>query len=395
MIFSYEAYRKGGEKVFGTVDADNKEMAGYQLFQQDLIVIRLRELKKDKNVRVKEVELIFFTRLLATAVNASIPLTRALEITSGELSAESSLRFIISSILHEIKTGKNLSDAMALYRGVFSELYVNMVRAGERSGKLGASLLDVLRYIQKRFEMKRKISGALMYPGMILSFAFLVLGFFAFGLIPKFRDSYAQFGSELPAPTLILMNAADWLRANILVIAGVLVVLILLIRFLARTERGRDVTENLLFSVPVAGELYRKDIIARMARTLSVLVQNGITLVEALELARGIVASRAFERIINDGIQSLTQGGKLSAAFKGKPQIPTIFVQMTAMGEESGKVGELMENLSEFYEKDVDDNIEKLTTLMTPVMIIFIGIIIGVVVLVLFLPIFNLSSVMK
>lgn len=396
MFFNYEAYRKGGERVFGTIDAENKDRAAYQLYQQELIVTRIVPLRMNAKVKVKEEELIFFTRLLSTAINASVPLTRALEITAGELSVESQLRNVVTSLLHELKTGKSLSDSLAMFRGVFNDLYVNMVRAGERAGKLGQALQDVQKYTQKRYEMKKKIGTSLLYPSMIMIFAVIVLVFFTLVLIPQFKDSYSQFGSELPAMTTVLIDVTDWIKANIILLAALVAAAVSGIRWaVTKTEPGRVTYEKFLFILPVVGEMVRKDAVARMSRTLSVLIQNGIPLVDALELTRGVVGFKVYEWVISAGVKSLTQGGKLTDAFKGNPYIPSIFIQITAMGEESGKVGELMESLSDFYEKEVDNSIEKITSVITPVMIVFIGLIIGIVVVALFLPIFNLSNVIK
>ena len=243
--------------------------------------------------------------------------------------------------------------------------------------------------------MKKKISSAMMYPSLILGFSVLILVFFTTTLIPKFQESYTQFGSDLPAITMVLINIANWTKSNIIYLAIGIALLVYLIILYVKTDKGREMYEKFLFALPVVGDMYKKDIVARMSRTLFVLLSNGITLVEALELTRGVVNNKIFEWIISGGIKELTQGGKLTTAFKGNKYVPSIFIQITAMGEESGKVAELMESLSDFYEKEVDGSVEKITTMITPVMIIFIGLIIGVIVIALFLPIFNLSNVIK
>lgn len=393
MIFSYEGYTRDGEKTIGTLEAEDERELKF-LLPDDIIISKVRTVRIRGIKKVSDEELISFTRLLSTAVGASIPLTRGLEITYSELAPRSPLRSVIVSLLHQIKTGKNLSDALSFHRSVFSELYISMVKAGERSGKLGRTLDEALKYLQKAYETKRKISGALLYPGFIMSFAVVILIFFLTVLIPRFQDSYAQFGSEIPKLTLNLLNFTDWFKSHLLLIFLAFAGSIILMKVFIDRPKGRRIYENVLFHLPVVGQIYNKTIISRFTNTLGVLLSNGVTLVEALELCRGVLSNKMFEDTVERSLTSLKQGESFTKALRDNPQIPSILTQMTAMGEESGRLAELLSNLSRFYEKDVDVSIEKLTTLITPVMIIFIGVIVGFIVVALFLPIFNLSSVL-
>lgn len=395
MIFSYTAFDKAGETVFGTIEADSKEQAASIVYEQNLIVAKLVPIKQMGKTKVKPTELIIFTRLLSTAVNASIPLTRALEITMGELAAKSELRMIILSILHQLKSGKALSNALSMYRNVFSELYVNMVKAGEKSGKLGIALGEVLKHLQKRYEMKKKISSALMYPGIIMGFAMVILVFFVMVLIPKFQESYSQFGSDIPTFTKGLMDVTNWIKSNILYIAGGIAAIVFAISRIIRTNRGRIIFEKVIFAIPVVGTLYLMDIVSRFTRTLSVLLSNGITLVDSLELVQGVVGNRIFEYTIINANKDLREGKTFTGALRENKYVPGIMTQMAAMGEESGRLAELMGNIADFYESEVDVSIEKITSVITPVMIMFIGVIIGIIVVGLFLPIFSISEMVQ
>lgn len=396
MIFSYEAFTRSGETAFGSIEAENKDEASRLIYAQDMIVNKLVPIRSVGGQKVKPEELIIFTRLLATAVNASVPLTRALEITMDELSNKSPLRMVVISILHQLKVGKSLSESMQLFQHVFSELYVNMVRAGERSGKLGMALDEALKYLQKRYEIKKKLSSAMLYPSMIVGFAMVVLIFFVTVLIPKFQESYAQFGGNLPAFTQGLINVTGWIKHNLIWLLGVIALIIYLTNLaIKRTAKGRAIYESALFAMPISGEIYKKDIVSRFTRTLSVLLHNGITLVESLELTRGVVNNSLIEATINGAIKDLSEGKSFSAALKDNKYLPPILIQMSAMGEESGRLPDLMENISDFYEKEVDVSVEKITSVITPVMIIFIGLVIGVIVVALFLPMFNMSTLLQ
>lgn len=395
MIFSYEAYNSNGEKVFGTIEAETRDEVTSQLYSQELIVSQIKAVKNVSRSAVKPEELIVFTRLLATGINASIPLTKALEITMEELPPQSALRMVILSILHQLKIGKNLSDALAMYLNIFSEMYVNMVRAGERSGRLGQALSEVLKYLMKRFDMNKKVSSALLYPGVIMSFAALILIFFIVVLIPRFQESYQSFGGEIPGFTMGLISVTNWIKNNLIWIGLAITLLVLGIKQAIRQPQGRKIYETVLFAIPVVGELIKKDILSRFARTLSVLLANGITLVEGLDLLRGIVNNSLFEETIRNATHDLTQGKNFTGALKANPHIPGIMLQMAAMGEESGRLSELMGSIADFYEKEVDNSIEKITSVITPIMILFIGVIIGIIVVGLFLPIFDISQIIE
>jgi type IV pilus assembly protein PilC len=395
MFFSYEAFTKQGEKAFGTINAQNKEEAAYILYQKDLIVSKISPVKEEKNIKVKEEELIVFTRLLGNAIEAHIPLTRGLEITVDELGDRSPLKAIVLSLLYEIKVGKAFYQALEIYPGVFNRFYVSMVKAGEKSGKLGQAFAQTLSYLMKRYEIKKKISSAMLYPSLILGFACLVLTFFVMVLIPRFQDSYMGFGGELPYFTQMLMGGTNWIKSHILWIIGFIVGLVFFIRYWIQTEKGRLMYEEVVFGIPVIGAIYQKDVVTRFSKTLSVLLNNGITLSEGLELTNGVVNNRNFEIVIHEAISSITNGKTFVSALKEKKHIPSVLVQMVAMGEESGRLGELLDHLSEFYEKDVDVSIEKITSVITPIMIIFIGLIIGFIVVGLFLHIFDISRMIK
>ena len=395
MVFNYEAFTRDGKKIFGTIEAERKDDVAGFLYDQEMIVSKISAVMMKSTIAVKPEETIIFTRLLATAINASLPLTRALEITMDELPQRSGLRSIILSVLHQIKVGKSLSSAISLYPKVYSPFFINMIKAGEKSGKLGQALSEILKYLQKRNEMKKKMSGALMYPVMMLSFAVIVLGFFVTVIIPKFQESYAQFGKDIPELTLAIINITKAIRENFIWIVLVGGAIAAVIVFLLRSDRGRRFFEQIIFAIPIIGALYLKDIVARFTRTVGVLLTNGVTLVESLELVIGIVNNKTFEWTIHDSIQDLTQGKSFTNSLKNNKYVPAILIQMASMGEESGRLAELMSNLSDFYEREVEVGIDRITTIISPIMIIFIGLIIGVIVIALFLPIFNMSQMLN
>ncbi len=394
MIYEYKAYDSVGKEFFGTLEAANKESASFSLYKKDLMVVDLKPIKNKKGSSVGKKDLIVLTRVISNGVGAHLPLTRALEIANQEFSKKSSLRTILFDLLHQIKIGKTFSEALEHHSSVFSSFYINMVRAGEKSGKLDYSFKQILNYLLKRQDMGRKVSSALLYPSMILGFAVLVLIFFMTALIPKFEMTYSQFGNGLPAMTQSLIDFTKWFQTHLIFIFGGLVGVIGGVIALWKSKPGRLLIERMIFAVPIIGNLVNKDILARLTNTLSVLIQNGVTLTDALSLSKGVVGNLTYEKMIQKSILDISRGNKLTDAFKTNPHIPAAMMQMTAMGEETGRLPELLFSISEYYESDVDNSVDQITTIITPILIIFIGVIIGFIIVSLFLPMFNIGQAM-
>lgn len=393
MIFQYEAYSPDGSHQSGVIEAKDKQEAALKLYQRDLVVFHLRELStKKQSISLKDQ--ILFTRLLSNALSAHIPLTKALEIISQEFPQRHPLKMVTLDLIRRIQGGESLSEAMELHPEAFSPFAISMVKAGEESGELPKTVEALLHYLSKRLSISQKISSALLYPVFILLFAMAVLFFFAFVLIPQFEQNYAQFGAELPLFTRLLIGFTRSLREWSWLL-GLLIVAVgggfFLVRNRSWFRRGRDA---LLLSLPVLGELINKDILTKFSRTLSVLLGSDVVLSEALDLCRGVVENTLYEEMISRAIQDIAQGKKLTDSLRQNRFLPPTFLQMMSMGEETSKIDQLSEYLADFYERDVDNAVEKITTLLTPVLIIFIGIIVGFIIVALFLPIFQLSQVL-
>jgi len=393
MIFQYEAYSPDGTDQTGVIEARDKQEAILKLYQRELVVVRLKEVNTRKQT-ISLKDQILFVRLLSNALSAHIPLARALEIIAQEFPARHSMKMITLDLIRRIQSGESLSEAMELHPEAFSPFAISMVRAGEESGELPRTVEALLHYLNKRLVVSQKISSALLYPVFIFLFALVVLFFFAFVLIPQFEQNYAQFGAELPLLTRTLIGLTRVLRAwswLIALVVGALVAGVYGVKERAWFRRWRD---RVLLSLPVVGELLNKDILTRFARTLSVLLESDVVLSEALELCRGVVGNTLYEEMILQAVQDIAQGKRLIESLRRNRFLPPTFLQMMSMGEETGKIDQLSGYLADFYERDVDSAVEKITTLLTPVLIIFIGVIVGFIIVALFLPIFQLSQVL-
>ncbi len=393
MIFQYEGYTSDGSVQRGIIEAKDKQEAILKLYQREVVIVSLKEAKSRKQT-ISLRDQILFTRLLANALSAHLPLTRALEIIAQEFPQRHPLKLITLDLIRQIQGGESLSRAMEMHPEAFSPFAVSMVRAGEESGELASTVDSLLHYLQKRLTISQKISSALLYPGFIFLFALAVLFFFAFVLIPQFEQNYAQFGAELPAFTRVLMSGTRILREwawLVGIVVGASVGGYVLVRERIWFRRWRD---NRLLSLPIVGELLNKDILTRFSRTLSVLLSSDVVLSDALELCRGVVENMVYEEMIARAVQDISQGRKLIESFRQNRFLPPTFLQMIGMGEETSRIDQLSGYLADFYERDVDSAVEKITTLLTPILIIFIGIIVGFIIVALFLPIFQLSRIL-
>ncbi|URA10836.1 type II secretion system F family protein [Thermospira aquatica] len=393
MLFQYEGYTTDGSSQRGIIEAKDKQDAALKLYQREIVIVSLTEAKNRKpTISLKDQ--ILFTRLLTNALSAHLPLTRALEIIAQEFPQRHPLKLITLDLIRQIQGGESLSQAMEMHPEAFSPFAVSMVKAGEESGELASTVNSLLHYLQKRLTISQKISSALLYPGFIFVFALAVLFFFAFVLIPQFEQNYAQFGAELPLFTRVLMSGTrilrEWAWLAVLVV-GLGIGGYLLMREKRWFRHWKDST---LLSLPLVGDLLNKDILTRFSRTLSVLLSSDVVLSEALELCRGVVENMIYEDMITRAIQDINQGRKLTDSFRQNRFLPPTFIQMIGMGEETSRIDQLSGYLADFYERDVDSAVEKITTLLTPILIIFIGIIVGFIIVALFLPIFQLSKIL-
>ncbi len=396
MVYNYKAFNREGESFFGTIQAQTREEAHYQLYQQNLIVDELVLLDQSLKIRsVKPETVITFTQLLATALSAHISLSRSLEIILEEFPAKNSFRWVIITLVNELNAGKSFSQALSLFEKIFKPFYIYMVKTGERSGKLAGTVEYIHKYIQKQDEVKKKVQGALLYPGLVLAVAILVLGFFMSVLIPRFQETYAQFGSELPLPTLILVRFSAVIQRYFLVILLVIGSIVFFFRQWIKKGKGRLIWETYMLKFPIVGNIIRKNTASVFSRTFSILLKNGVPLKDALEVSRDIVSYDLFKNNIQKTVEDITEGKSFSNTLRDNPYLPPLLVQAASIGEESGKTGVLFGSLSDFYEKELDASVERITSLLTPILILITGVIVGVIIFSLFLPILNLSQIIK
>ncbi|MBI65078.1 MAG: pilus assembly protein PilC [Candidatus Marinimicrobia bacterium] len=406
--FSYIARDEKGNRTTGEIKAENYNEAVENLQNDNLIVIKLSErdtsfdfikpfinrlsleLEKFKN-KVPLNVLVFFTRQMSTMFSAGLTIERALYFLSSE---EKNKKFkkVLIKIADDVKKGLLLSDALERHPGVFSNLYISLVRAGEVSGKLSETLEELSLYLESVEDTQRKVKSAMYYPVFIIIFLFVVLTFTFTYLIPKFKDVYDQLGSELPYYTVLFVNISVWLQNNFFLIFAILILSILSLWVFTLTDTGRLARDKFLLKVPIFGTLIEQNTLSKFSKTFGILISAGVSVLESMELIVKVVDNRVFELAVIDASKNIENGISISDSLKNTGVFPPIMIQLLSTGEETGEIDNLSLKASDFYTKQVNAIVDRLTSLIEPLLIVLVGIVIGGVIVVTYLPIFNFGS---
>jgi type IV pilus assembly protein PilC len=400
-VYVWKGRTLGGEIQSGELTFDSQDEALAALRKKRIIISSVREKKADVKLALPKFgtgvstrDLAIFTRQFATMINAGLPLVQCLDILSKQTEREA-FRKIIAQTMRDVEAGTTLAEAMGKKenQGVFDELFVNMVEAGEAGGILDEILQRLATFIEKAEALKRKIQGAMVYPAVVMSVAVLATAFMLIFIIPTFARMFTGFGAELPLPTKIVMGLSSFLRSFWWVIVGLAVGTAFAIKRYYDTERGRVQLDTLLLRIPVLGEVLRKGSVARFTRTLGTLISSGVPILTGLE----ITARTAGNRVIQDAIMaaraSIREGETISAPLRQSNVFPPMVVQMISVGEETGALDDMLTRIADFYDSEVDTAVDSLTSLIEPIMIVFMGGIVGGMVIAMYLPMFKLINV--
>jgi type IV pilus assembly protein PilC len=343
---------------------------------------------------VKQHEIVIFTRQFATMIDAGLPLVQCLDILSQQ-SDNKMLRKTIRGVKEEVEAGSTFAAALKKHPKVFSDLYCNMVAAGEVGGILDTILNRLASYMEKIVRLKSKIKGAMIYPACIIVAAVLVTGILLVYVIPVFADLFNSFGQALPAPTQFVINLSNftikyfWLLVGAIIAGAVGFVLV------SRTDRGRYWLDRIGLRIPVFGDLIRKTSIARFARTLGTLVSSGVPILDALTITGRTAGNKIVEEAIYATRSSISEGKTIAEPLIASKVFPPMVCQMIAVGETTGALDQMLQKIADFYEDEVDNAVANLTALMEPMVILFLGGVIGGLVVSMYLPIFKLGSVLS
>jgi type IV pilus assembly protein PilC len=392
-LFEWEGKDKNGKVVRGEMRAGGEAMVNASLRRQGILVSKVKKRRTAGGRSIKQKDIAIFTRQLATMMKAGVPLLQAFDIVARG-STNARMTKLLTDIRSDVETGTSLSAAFRKHPMHFDALYCNLVEAGEAGGILEALLDRLAIYQEKTMAIKSKIKSALMYPIAVIVVAFVVLTVIMLFVIPAFKEVFSSFGADLPAPTLFVIAVSEffvswwWLIFGVIGIGGYF-----FFQTWKRSEKMQMVMDRLLLRVPVFGDLIHKSVIARWTRTLSTMFAAGVPLVEALDSVGGASGNAVYAQATEQIQRDVSTGAALTASMTTTGVFPTMVLQMTAIGEESGSLDHMLAKAAEFYEDEVDEMVKGLSSLMEPIIIVILGTLIGGIVVSMYLPIFKLGAV--
>jgi type IV pilus assembly protein PilC len=390
--FSYTARAANGELKSAMVEATSREDAISQLKKQRLNVIKIDEqAKKKKPGKVSMRDIVIFTRMFSTMINSGLPLVQAMGILA-EQSENPNLREVTKQVVFDVESGNTVADALRKHPNAFSDLYVNMVAAGEAGGILDTILMRLAVFMEKNDQLVRKVKGAMIYPGVIMTVAGGAIIILLVFVIPTFQRMFAEAGIPLPLPTRIVIWMSQNLQKYWYMVAGAVVGLVYAVKKYYATQNGKLVIDRLMLKAPVLGDVLRKSAVSRFTRTLGTLISSGVSILDGLEITAKTSGNRVIQDAIMESRASIAGGETISAPLKKSQVFPPMVVSMINVGEQTGGLDEMLAKIADFYDEEVDAAVSGLLALMEPVMIVFLGVVVGGMVIAMYLPIFDMVN---
>ncbi len=394
-IFLWEAKTKQGQPKSGELDVANKDIATASIRRQGLIEIKVKKKPIEIEIfpeKVVDKDISIFFRQLSTMINAGLPLVQCFEL--AERGAEKkSLVKLLKGIRTELEGGSPLGETLRKFPKEFDRLTCSLVEAGEQGGILDSILLRLCTYKEKALALKSKIKSAMVYPAAILVVSFIVTSVLMIFVIPVFSEMFSSFGAELPGPTKIAMAISDIFVEYWYIVLFAPFVLVYAIKAIYKTPQGHYQLDKLLLNLPVIGNVLRKGAVARFCRTFSTLSAAGVPILESLDTVAETSGNVVIEEVILKTKDSISQGMTLTAPLEASGVFPVMVTQMISIGEQTGSLEEMLSKIADFYEEEVDTAVDNMTALMEPLIMAFLGVVIGGLVIAMYLPIFQMASV--
>ena len=395
-IFIYKSRVRGKIKS-GEVEAEDEKSAISKLKKKSIRVTTVKKkgerstLFGPKVHKITTRDVVIFTRQFSTMVDAGLPLVQCLDIL-GKQSDNPTFGETILKVKGNIEIGNNLSESLKKFPKIWDSLYCNLVEAGEVGGILDIILRRLAAYIEKAEALKKKVKSAMVYPGAIMTVAFVVVAFLMVFVIPSFAAVFAGGGQELPGPTQIVMNVSDFFRDQWYVMIGGVVAFIFVFKQVYATERGNIEIDRISLKLPVVGVLIQKVSVAKFSRTLGTLISSGVPLIEALDICARTSGNKIVEIAVFKTIAAIKEGETIAAPLSRESVFPPMVIQMIDVGESSGALDKMLSKIADFYDEEVDAAVEGLTSLMEPMLMVFLGCIVGFIVVAMYLPIFKMGE---
>ena len=399
--FAYVVKDKTGKTHSGALEIESRNALIEQLWKQEFVVISIDERPQGRGSmlklgepRVKPEQLVIFSRQLATMVDSGISISVALDVLADQID-DRGFRVILKKIRDDIEAGSSLSEATSRHPKAFSDFYVNMLQAGESSGRLSDILDRVATYLEKVTALQRKVKASLFYPAFVSVLALSITTFLVVVIVPKFKEIFTALGGKLPLPTQILLSLSEFMGKYLVVeIVGV-VLLGILLRMYINTSGGRLWFDRLTLKMPLIGKLLQKVVIARFSRTLSTLVKSGVPILSSMEIVAKTAGNKVVEKAVLAALSSIKEGENIADPLTRSKIFPAMVTRMISVGERTGELEKMLGKIADFYESEVDAAITGLTSLIEPLVISILGLVIGSIVVALFLPIFQISTLVS
>jgi type IV pilus assembly protein PilC len=397
MLFKYKALDQEGKKKDGDIDALNKTVAISALQRRGLIVVSLKG-EESKSLlrgtfldRVPLRDVVVMSRQLATLFASQISALKAFTLLS-ENAENKMLAAQLRGVGDDLQAGSSISDALAKYPDTFSEFYVNMIKAGEESGKLNETFEYLAQYLDRQYSLTSKTRNALIYPAFVIVVFITVMLLMFTMVIPNLSQLLIESGQEIPIYTSVIIAISSFLVDYGIFIAIFFVSFVVYLLWYRRNDKGKEYLDHLKISLPLIGDLYKKMYLSRISDNLNTMLSSGISIVRSIEITSDVVGNQVYKRILREALESVKSGSTLSDAMGKHEEVPPIMVQMIKVGEETGSLGSILKTLADFYRREVDDAVDTLIGLIEPAMIVLLGLGVGILLTSVLVPIYNIAS---
>lgn len=398
--FKYEAKDWDSKSVAGKIVADDEGKVIEELRKRNLTIISIDLVKEAASSskkfslgkKVKEDDLVIFSRQLSTMIESGIPILQALDALQEQVT-HPPFKAVIVAVRDDIQMGGSLSASFAKHPGAFDTLFINMVKVGETGGVLSQILDRIASYLEKTLKLKRKVQAAMIYPAVVVSMAGIITILLLVKVVPTFAGIYASFNRELPGMTQMLINMSNALQHNLLgLIAGV-VVFGFVVRQLYQTDKGRLIIDKFVLKMPIFGDIIRKVAIARFSRTLSILLQTGVPILESFDIVGKASGNKVIEEVVETVKDNVREGESIATPLMKSGVFPPMVTRMISIGEKSGQLEKMLTKIADFYDDQVDTAVAGLTSIIEPLIIGVLGIVVGFIVIALFMPIISITTI--
>jgi type IV pilus assembly protein PilC len=396
--FTYTARALNGDLRTATIEAPSRDEVVAQLRRQRLNVVKIDEAaqanKKKSGGKISMRDIVIFTRQFSTMINAGLPLVQALDILAKQ-SENKALKDVTRAIVFDVESGHTVADALKKHPKAFSDLYVNMVAAGEAGGILDTILMRLATFMEKNDALVRKVKGAMIYPGVITGVAAAAIIILLVFVIPTFEKMFASVGMALPLPTRVVIGASRFLQGYWWAVIAAVVGAAWSLKKYYATPDGKLAIDKLLLKAPVLGDVLRKSAVSRFTRTLGTLIGSGVSILDGLEITAKTAGNRVIQDAIMESRASIAGGETISAPLQKSQVFPPMVISMIAVGEQTGGLDEMLSKIADFYDEEVDAAVSGLLALMEPIMIVFLGVVVGGMVVAMYLPIFDMINAVQ